>query len=316
MTPIISNIEELRNSVRINASIPFETVEPFIDSARDIYLVRYLGPELVEKLETFPLENQYHGLLRMVRKALGPLAMWLGNAELSVRISDSGFTVEKTDKYLPAHDAKIAKVEESLEQRAFQYLDLVLEYLEKNASIFPEWTNSRYYSLRGGNYIRSAVQFQECGVDIEYSRLTFEHFRPLMRLIEDRYILALLGDTLHERLLQDAETVTEAYDKSLVKNIRSFVACKTAELYTSEKSKRNRESDRQAEYRPVIRPIYGDPAGSMNFFAEQADSYLGKIQSVLAENADALGLTTGNTVVELKRDDVNLFFSDAQYTFN
>ena len=316
MKNIISTIEELRATVRINASVPWETAAPFLETARDIYLVRYLGEELVTQMESDTPEERFTSVIRLARKVLGPLAMWLGNSELSVRISDSGFTVERNDKFAPASEDKIAKVQESLERRGFQYLDVLLEYLEIHADEFPEWKNSRYFTLRGGNYIRSARQFQECGVDIAYSRLTFEQLRGLMTLIEERYIRELLGDDLHVRLRQTADTTSVPAELTLLGYIRAFIAVKTAELTTSEKSKQNRETEKytQKEFRPLIRPVWADAAGNTNFFAEQADGYLAKIQQTLTKFAPELGLTASPGIVELKKDDFSLFFSDASYT--
>ena len=311
MAAIISSIEQLRKTVKINASIPFTTVEPFLQSARDLFLVRYLGTELIEVLESEAVPSRATKLLSLTRSALGPLAIWLGNAELSVRISDSGFTVAmKSDEYGAASDTKIGKVEESLEKRGFQYLDQVLEHLEENAAEFPEWTNSRFYTLRGGNYIQSATQFQEIGlVNIEYSRLTFESFRPLMSMIEMRFITELLGDTLDTTLRTKLNTEQSVPQKELIANIRRFVACKTAELHTSQAGKTNRSGSGTPEYKPLIRPIYSDPQNEGNFFAEQAIFYMDKVQQTLNKYAVELGIEPINTAMDFNDADMKIFNS-------
>lgn len=312
MSNIISTVEQLRKTVKVNASIPYEAVEPFLISARDLYLVRYLGSELVKALEVnTAIPVNYKPLYDLVQKALGPLAIWLGNAELSVRFSDNGFTINaEQGKSVAASDTKIGKVEESLERRGFQYLDQVLEYLEANADTFEEWKTSRYYTLRGGNYIQSATQFQEEGqVDINYSRLTFESFRPLMSMIEVRFITEILGDTLDTTLrtkLNDEQSVAE---KALIANIRRFVACKTAELHTSQASKTNRNSSGMQEYKPLIRPIYSDPQNEGNFFAEQAVFYYNKVQQLLITNAADFGITAPVSVMDFNNKDMKIFNS-------
>ena len=290
---IIKSIEQLKETAKINASTEFEVFQPFLREARDVFLVRYLGEELVEVLEQEAVPTRAEKLLAKSRQCLGAMALWLGNAELSVRIGDSGFTVEKRDNFAPASDTKIAQVKETLERRAFHYLDLILEYLEKNSADFPEWKDSRFYTLRGGNYIVSAIQFQdEALIDIDYSRLTFENFRAAMGMIEVRFIEQLLGRPLDARLRQKIRENADfsPAEENLVLNIRRFVACKTAELHTSEKSKQNREAGRQKEFRPVIRPIYIDPDYTGNWFADQAEFYLAKIQQILYEYADELGI--------------------------
>lgn len=291
MALIISNIEQLKKTVKIHATMPFDAVEPFLSTARDIYLERYLGIDLVEILEVEAIPERAAKLLIVVRKALGPLAIWLGNAELSVRFGDAGFIVgAEYGKSVAASESKIANVSDSLERRGFQYLDKVLEYLEENAADFPEWTESRYYSLRSGNYILSAKQFQEVGlVDIDYSRLTFETFRPLMSMIEARFVTETLGVDLDQSLRGKLNSTQSAEEIELIKAIRQFVACKTAELYTSKAAKAQRETNGSNEYKPLIRPIYSDPANEGNFFTEQAVFYWNKVQQILNKYAVEFG---------------------------
>lgn len=309
MKPIINSIDELRKTVKVSASLKYDVVEPFLQTARDFILIRYLGLELVEILEEDETQQRAEKLLQLTKLTMGPLAIWFGNAELSVRISDSGFTVEKNaEKFLPASDAKIGKVEESLERRGFQYLDQVLEYLETNAADFPEWTNSRFYTLRGGNYIKSATQFQEIGlVDINDSRLTFESFRPLMSLIEERFITELLGDTLSATLQTKPTSDQTVPEKALIGAVCKFVACKTAELHTSQASKKNREGSGLMEYKPLIRPIYSDPQNEGNFFAEQAIYYFNKLQQTLQKYAVELGVEPTLKEVEFNKIENRIY---------
>ena len=314
MKAIISTIEQLKQTVKINKSTPIDAVEPFLQEARDIYLLRYLGLEMVEVLEADNVPERAAKLLSLTQLALGPLAMWLGISELSVRLGDAGFTVEKRDGatngsgFVPASDTKIAKLEESFERRGFAYLDAVLEYLETNAVDFPEWKNSRFYSLRGGNYLQSASQMQEVGaVNIEYSRLTFEHLRPTMTLIETRFIADLLGETVDTTLRGKLNGNQSTAEKQIIAAIRKFVACKTAELHTSQAGKANREIQKDREFKPLIRPIYSDPLNAGNFFAEQAAYYFNKVQQLLNTNAVELGYEPSEMALNWNVTDNKLF---------
>lgn len=311
MASIISTIEQLRKTVKINANIPWGSLEPFLQTARDLFLVHYMGLELVEILESDEVPDRAKKLLELTRSALGPLAIWVGNAELSVRISDSGFTVAmKTGEYGAASDTKIGKIEESLERRGFQYLDQVLEYLEANAAEFQEWTTSRAYTLRGGNYIQSATQFQEIGlVDIDYSRLTFESFRPAMSMIELRFITELLGETLDATLRSKLNTAQSAHEKELIAGIRRFVACKTAELYTSKASKLNRTVSGTPEYKPLIRPLYSDTQDEGNYYSDQATFYYNKIQQTLNKYAVEFGIEPLGLAMDFNEADSKIFNS-------
>lgn len=313
---IIHSIEQLKRTARVNSSADFSVFRPFLQLARDVFLVRYLGEELVCRLEKPVVSgNNDDVLLEKVRMCLGPMALWLGIGELSVRLGDSGFTVEKRDgasggpSYVPASDAKIAEVRQSFERRAFMALDLVLEYLEGHAGDFPEWEKSRYYTLRKGNYIESATQFQDlCLVDIGYSRLTFEHLRPLMGMVELRIVEKVLGRDLDRRLrgkLAKGEELTAAEDE-LVVMVRRFVACKTAEIYTSERSKVNREGNGRPEFSPVIRPLYVDRTDTGNWFADQSEFYMGELSTVMNRHAEELGVEPFDRALKWNREDRRL----------
>lgn len=311
MSLIIKDIAELRKTVKVSANVQFDVVEPFIRSARDLFLLRYLGRELIEVLESGTVPDRAMELRNLVQMSLGPLAMWVGASELSVRIGDSGMTVENNkDKFVAASETKITNVTESLERRGFQYLDFVLEYLEKNKDQFPEWTESSYYTIRSGNYIRSAIQFQELGkVDISYSRLTFESLRPLMSNIEEHYITDFIGEELDDTLRLVLDAGQSDPQKRLIANIRKFIACKTAELYTSQASKQNRTASDLKEYKPLIRPAYGDISNTGNFYAEQATYYLGKVQQTLNKYAVELGITPVTDAIDFNSDEQHIFFA-------
>jgi hypothetical protein len=315
MKAIISTIDELRKTIKISKSIPFDVVEPFIDTARDVYLERYLGTDLLNVLEQDTPPDKCIELLELTRKALGPLAMMTGYSELSVRIGDSGFTVESRtgtnggSNYVPASDTKIANVSESFERRGFAHLDKVLEYLEANADTFPEWKESRFYTLRGGNYIKSAVEFQEIGyVNIDYSRLTFEHLRPLMSMVEARYVTELLGEELDTSLKSASFDRNNAIKAKLKRVICAFVACKCAELHTSVATKTQRESGKSVEYKPIIRPIYTDVLNSGNYFADQSGYFFSKMEQIILQNASQLGIEVIETALNWNTGD-NSFFA-------
>ena len=117
---LIANIEDLRRTIKVNATLPFETVEPYIAYATTHYLQRYIGKPLylsmvdyvkwdVPAADNVPMDE----LLELCKQAIGPLAVALGTDELSIMIGDSGHTVSKSDTKTPASDAKILLAKES-----------------------------------------------------------------------------------------------------------------------------------------------------------------------------------------------------------
>lgn len=51
MNLLITDIEQLRETVKMNAVVPFESVRPFILDATDIYIEPNIGAATLEKLK-------------------------------------------------------------------------------------------------------------------------------------------------------------------------------------------------------------------------------------------------------------------------
>ena len=307
MTTLISTVEQLKKYVKLNANMPFESIEPFLQQARDLYLVRYLGLDILSELEGDNFGTAYEPLLEITRKALAPLALWIGNSELSVRISDSGFTVAKQDGatgYLPASDTKIAQVEASLRRRAVQYIDKLIEYLETNISKFPKWKTSPYYLDKNSNYLQTASQFQELGlVDIMYSRLVFESLKPTMSMIDQSIVTETIGGLQDAKLRSKLNSDQSLPESELIATIRKFVASKTVEIQSDpETQRRSFGSDKKLVPQP-----YTDFGYVTTYHAEQAIFYLNKIKLLLVKYATELGVEIAVEAPEFNADDKRIF---------
>ena len=125
MITLFNNIEDLRMVVKVGASMPWSSIEPYINDAVDIYLPRHLGREVVDKITADDAE-----LVRLLRRAVGPLAFYLGADEMGVNIGDSGITVQNDHGHRsPASDAKIAAAKRSMLSRGYAALSDVIDYL-------------------------------------------------------------------------------------------------------------------------------------------------------------------------------------------
>ena len=283
MNAIIPDIDTLKKVVKINATLPDEAINPYIDDAMDIYLTPYIGIKTVEKALTGTDKRLNDKILR----TLGPLTLMLATPELGIRIGDSGITVEnKQGTYSPANEAKIAAAKESFYFRGMQALDRLL--------------------------IRDTREFQDTGlVNIEYSTVSFRMMLPTVRQLQERNVREMLKEDLYQRLL-DAHTAGKELtpkEKVLLGHILRYLANKTAELYTSQTSREQRAINDTPEFTPIIRPIYQDQAATGNFFADQATYYAGKIQNFISENAGELGVTPTVTAINFNSKEKRIFTS-------
>lgn len=292
MQSFIQTIEDLKRTVKVNKSeFLFATLSPYLDDAYEKYIVPYIGETLIERLLGNVTGETEHRLHWGICRALGPLSIALATPELGVLIGDSGHTVTRTDKVTVASDQKIARAEESMTYRGWKSLDWLINFLSDNEDYYPEWKDSTYYrNMSKGHYINSAREFQDYGhVDIGYSYLAFEKFRPLLDTLEmklRRWIGSSLDDILRVELL----TPENLLKKDLINCIRVWLAMNVATLHTSQATRVQRATTGQMEFHPVIESLYTDQAELGNFYAEQVTSMEAFISDYIVRYAEELGL--------------------------
>ena len=312
MNALIPDIETLKKVVKINASIPYDSIEPFIDDALDIYVKPYIGQSVINQAKEDKESELYQKLLR----ALGPLTLMLAADEMGVMFGDSGITVDNVQgKRSPASDSKITAAKQNLRFRGMQALDRLISYLEENKKNYPAYIID---NIPRFCFIGNAGEFQDIGmVDIDYSTLSFRIMFATIRQIQERNVREMLPDRLYLELKEVAsgretdskeETVT-SLQRILIDYIIRYLANKTAELYTSQTSHEQCAATKSVEFSPIIRPIYQDPNANGNFFAGQATYYEGKIHSFLLENATLLGVTPTSTAIDFNSKEKKIFTS-------
>lgn len=305
---LINTVEQLKETVKVNASLNFNMITPYLADAEDKYLLYYLGEKLLERLKTDMDGGEIDNvkLLTVVRRALGPFALALATYELSIMIGDAGHTVSRNDKYAAASDNKVALSAESMLARGWDNLERVLKYMEEHERLYPEWRESGYYLEKGGCYLNSAREFQELGkVDIGYSRLTFEAFRPLLGQLEiklRRKLTPALDDRLREKLGDKEPGVV----RDLIAAVRVWEACQVAVLHTSKAVRVERGKSGVPEFKPVIRPLYKDLTDTGNFYEEQAGLMMEVVDELMKAHAAELGLVVV-AAMDFNSRDKNIF---------
>lgn len=306
---IITTIEQLKDTVKVNKAV-FDNWIIYLNDARDRFLIPYLGEKLVIELETVnetstsEADKPLLAILSNVRRVLGPFAVMLGTHEMSINTGDTGHTVAKTDKLAPASDSKINKSWESLADRAWQNLEYLLDYIEKDITKYPLWKESGYYKRRQTKYFFSASVFQDSGlVDIDYSRLTFEKLRQLIIRIEKSEVIPLLTPDIANDILESGGTSTELKKKViLLEYVRAFIGARVALLHTSQTTRVQRSKNNSLEYNPVIRPLYEDMAMNGNYYTEQAAYWRNMIISMLPD----FGIDISGSALKWNNEDNKL----------
>lgn len=297
MSLLITDIEQLRETVKMNAVVPFESLRPFIQDATDIYIEPNIGEATLSKADADEV------LKEKICRALGPLSVSLATDELGIQYGDAGITVQnKQGERSPASDAKIAAAKANLYYRGMQALDRLLTYLSNHADQYPDY-NKYQQSITPGCLIRSARQYQDEGlVGIDYSTLSYRAMLPVLLQLQVRNVAEMLGEKLYSRVIGG-----EPDDLRLL--CVRYMAAKCAELHTSQTGREQRLNGNQPEFAPIIRPIYEDLQETGNYYASQADYYAGKIEAWKGEHPDESGEDTSGRALQWNDKDKKIFTS-------
>jgi len=311
---LITNIEDLRRTIKVNATLPYETIEPYLQYATEHYLYRYIGKPLYLSIVEYlkgdaPVEGDapFEEFIEFCKQAIGPLAVALGTDELSIMIGDSGHTVSKSDTKTPASDAKILLAKESALRRGFDAIERMIVFLEENRELFPLWDQAPFCKTAKCVLLKNAQEFQSMGfVDISYSRLTYEKFTPLLLSLE--YSLGnLLPAGVASMLFGIVDGDQTAEQGDVIRSLRVWLANKVAQLHTSQTTREQRSAPGLLEFKALIRPVYADASANGNFYGEQADRAFGNALQVISSNAAQFGIDTLTPASEFNKIENKIF---------
>lgn len=276
MIQLFSNIEELRKVVKVNASMPWESIAPYINDATDIYLSRYLGRSFAESLTD---ENEQ--LVAVLRRAVGPLALYLAADEMGVSIGDSGITVQNNhEKRSPASDAKIAAAKRNFLSRGYAMLSRAIGFLFAEGMV-PEDSPLQRRKLC---LVDSLSVFEEV-VSLNGCYVSYFELLPLMLHVQDK---------LCTRFAPIASLIGKSELTPEERNLRRMAVCyivfKVAYLHTSNATRQQRASAGAVEWAPILRPLFVDTTDCGNYYHQEAEEYLVSIGSYFESHAAAFGI--------------------------
>lgn len=276
MIQLFSNIDELRKVVKLNASMPWESIAPYVNDATDIYLSRYLGRSFAESLTDDSAE-----LVAVLRRAVGPLALYLAADEMSISIGDSGITVQNDhEKRSPASDAKIAAAKKNLLSRGYAMLSRAIDYLLAGNTV-PEDSPLQRRKLC---LVDSLATFEQV-VSLNGCYVSYFELLPLMLHVQDKLCIRFAPIT---SLLGKADLTPEERD------LRRMAVChivfKVAYLHTSNTTRQQRASAGAVEWAPILRPLFVDTTDHGNYYHQEAEDYLTSIESYIDSHAEAFGI--------------------------
>lgn len=212
---LLRDISILRKFIKVNASLDYEKIEPFISDAESI-IESTISTEFYNELDAYltslvptdpPADPEVVAdakkdkIISLLQHSISYLSFDLGFDILNTTFSNQGFhRIESSDG---SKKALFQRQEENLRQtfklQGYNKLEYALSFLETNKTDYPTWIASSAYTLQLSNFINSATEFSRI-FNISNNRLVFMKLRNTQNLVEDFDILPLIGRALFDEL--------------------------------------------------------------------------------------------------------------------
>jgi len=235
MAQLITTIAEVQNYIRVANGLDIKTLLPALNEVEMQDLTFYLGSDLLQEIIAATNSNNLTPRLEKiapyVTAALACLAVWKAGPEIEVLVSDSGIMRTETTTEKAAYGGQVMRFRDVAANRGFKAVESFLSVLETYTQDYPEWLGSAYYEKKKGLMIRSAIEFEQSGENIQGSSLTFQALRTIMIDIQEQSIKSLLPEALYNQLItQISEGNLSPENKKLVENyLRPAIAKLTIE---------------------------------------------------------------------------------------
>ena len=191
--------DNVNKIIPVSAALSFEKLESALISADEIYLKPLLGSELVAQAEAIyekdePTDTELL-FLSLMKTAELNLAMYYDFQELNIRITDQGFQRQNTENFTSAYKYQEDALRHSFQNKGFNALDRILDFLEANSDTFPDYTSSPAYVSVKTRFVRSPKEVNDVFF-INSSRLVFLRLWPIFTELEETLIPHILGSSL------------------------------------------------------------------------------------------------------------------------
>lgn len=220
---MLKTTEDFQKYVRINGSVDFKSLQPFMAPAIETYLTDYIPEELMALLDAETPEESEVALMPYVDRVIAIFTLFLASPHLDLSVQEGGFMVNSSDSTAPASAQRVTNYIDALEAGGWNAVEMLLRFLESKKEDYPTWVESDCYTLANRNLINSAVEFDKI-VSIGKSRLRFSGFRPEIDKVEQLQIIPLISLEQYDELKTTTDEKHLVLKDYLKKAVVYFVA--------------------------------------------------------------------------------------------
>ncbi len=228
---ILTSTTDIKKHISVSSSFVFEDFEPYIDQAVNQFTRNFVG-DLQEELadeapagENKPILDKARGLLQ---NALVNFGMYIYIPIGAIMFDGSGMSNAKSDQREPISWQQQNDIQRRMLTAGHTAMDLLLELMEKNKALFPDWAGSEYYTESKELIVNNTGVFNKY-YHIFNSRQTYLALKPSLRQVEDQYLSSFLCSALVEHLKEtDPTGIKKELKTTLQKAIVAFTVAKVA----------------------------------------------------------------------------------------
>lgn len=202
---LFQTIDEIQEYLPYDIGNNFLLIKPFIIEAKR-FIIDILGDEQYNELLNYYLseatdDELYDILLDKTRVPLINYAYKLAYPRIMVRFGENGITETSNPNMEPVSLDKADLSAKSLMNAAYEGIEELLKYLEKNYQSLPLWKSSRYYSYNTEFFVNNAEEWNRA-IKSDIKRRHYIEYREYIYKAEDDKIKAITCIPLFNRLKQ------------------------------------------------------------------------------------------------------------------
>lgn len=225
---IIKNIDTVRNYVGINRDMNFASVQAYIRSAEQNYIIPLVGKEIYDVVNaavnsTDPMPAAITAVLPYFEAPIATLAILAYIPTGNVIISDAGIFMSHEENMKPAALWAKEELQEFLKTTGYADLEALIDFLIDNSDDYPAFAAADAYKKFRGHFVSFTSEFNEI-YDINASYRTFSRLKSVCHNIESDTIKGLLGVEYFEELIEKiTDGDANADDKKVIPMIQRAV---------------------------------------------------------------------------------------------
>jgi hypothetical protein len=232
MARLINDIADLKRHIIVSATFDFAKVLPFAKRAERKITLDLIGQEQYNSFVDYTQDPQSTAPINQVKElleeAVANYALFLAMPTINVLVTNSGTKTSENKEASNADWKDKRDLNRSLLKTYNEALDDAFQLMEENVSDFPEWRDSKYYTIFKDLIVQHTAQFNN-HFSIQKNRQTFCALKPYMREVEDQYLKAMLGEaTLSLLKAKPTNAVLSQAQDNAQKAIVAFTVAKAA----------------------------------------------------------------------------------------